>query len=162
MQVCTSLQTDNHASTPILSFFTGRMPFLPPNQQRQSTEGIMQRQTLLLEICKSCLHPRVSCLHAQPTPTLFAPISRATVGTELVSPYPPHTTTTCTELLLLLPWVWISIPTAESRAAVGTKSLSPYPHGDPHTHGRPAECRYPHPHPSSYINYGFVLTKCAF
>ena len=39
MQVCTSLQTDNHASTPPLSFFTGRMPFLPPNQQRQSTDG---------------------------------------------------------------------------------------------------------------------------
>jgi len=39
MQVCTSLQTDNHASTPPLSFFTGRLPFLPPNQQRQSTEG---------------------------------------------------------------------------------------------------------------------------
>jgi len=39
MQVCTSLQTDNHASTRPLSFFTGRMPFLPPNQQRQSTEG---------------------------------------------------------------------------------------------------------------------------
>ena len=38
-QVCTSLQTDNHASTPPLSFFTGRMPFLQPNQQRQSTEG---------------------------------------------------------------------------------------------------------------------------
>ena len=37
----TSLQRDrpNHASTPPLSFFTGRMPFLPPNQQRQSTEG---------------------------------------------------------------------------------------------------------------------------
>ena len=33
MQVCTSLQTDNHASTPPLSFFTGRMPFLLPNQQ---------------------------------------------------------------------------------------------------------------------------------
>ena len=40
MQVCTLLQTDNHASTPLLCFFTGRMPFLPPNQQRQSTEGI--------------------------------------------------------------------------------------------------------------------------
>jgi len=40
MQVCTSLHTDNHASTPPLSFFTGRMPFLPPNQQRQSTEGM--------------------------------------------------------------------------------------------------------------------------
>jgi len=38
MQVCTSLQTDNHARTPPLSLFTGRMPFLPPNQQRQSTE----------------------------------------------------------------------------------------------------------------------------
>jgi len=32
----TSLQTDNHASTPPLTFFTDRMPFLPPNQQRQS------------------------------------------------------------------------------------------------------------------------------
>jgi len=39
MQVCISLQTDNHASTPPLKFFTGRMPFLPPNQQCQSTEG---------------------------------------------------------------------------------------------------------------------------
>ena len=38
MQVCTSLQTDNHAKTPPLSFFKGRMPFLPPNQQCQSTE----------------------------------------------------------------------------------------------------------------------------
>jgi len=38
MQVSTSLQTDNHASTSPLSF-TGRMPFLPPNQQRQSIEG---------------------------------------------------------------------------------------------------------------------------
>ena len=37
LQVCISLQTD--ASTPPLKFFTGRMPFLPPNQQRQSTEG---------------------------------------------------------------------------------------------------------------------------
>ena len=44
MQVCTSLQTDNHASTPPLSFFTGRMPFLPPNQQRQSTEGTAQQK----------------------------------------------------------------------------------------------------------------------
>jgi len=39
MQVCTLLQTDNHTSTQSLSFFTGRMPFLPPNQQRQSTKG---------------------------------------------------------------------------------------------------------------------------
>ena len=41
MQVCTSLQRDNHANTPPLSFLQAgcRMPFLPPNQQRQSTEG---------------------------------------------------------------------------------------------------------------------------
>jgi len=39
MQVCIWFQTDNHAGTPPLKFFTGRMPFLPPNQQRQSTGG---------------------------------------------------------------------------------------------------------------------------
>jgi len=41
VQVCTSLQTDSHANTLTTQFFTGRMPFLPPNQQRQSTEGIV-------------------------------------------------------------------------------------------------------------------------
>jgi len=41
MQVCTLLQTDNHDSNPTTQFFTGRMPFLLPNQQRQSTEGIV-------------------------------------------------------------------------------------------------------------------------
>jgi len=44
LRVCKALknkfQTDNHASNPPLSFFTDRVPFLPPNQQRQSTEGI--------------------------------------------------------------------------------------------------------------------------
>jgi len=45
VQVCTSLQTDNHAITPPLEFFTGRMPFLPPNQQRQSTEGKIHHDT---------------------------------------------------------------------------------------------------------------------
>jgi len=38
MQVCTSLQTDNHVSTSLLKFSTGRMPFLLPNQQHQSIE----------------------------------------------------------------------------------------------------------------------------
>jgi len=32
MQVCILLQTDNHASTLPLSFFTGQMPFLQPSQ----------------------------------------------------------------------------------------------------------------------------------
>jgi len=39
MQVCTLLQTDNHASTSMLKFSIGWMPFLPPNQHCQSTEG---------------------------------------------------------------------------------------------------------------------------
>jgi len=39
MQVCTLLQTANHASTPPTQFFTGRMRFVAPNQQSQSTEG---------------------------------------------------------------------------------------------------------------------------
>jgi len=37
MQVCTLLQTTTPATHH--SVFTGRMPFLPPNQQRQSTES---------------------------------------------------------------------------------------------------------------------------
>jgi len=32
-QICTSIQTNNHASTPPLSFLQAWMPFLPPNQQ---------------------------------------------------------------------------------------------------------------------------------
>jgi len=52
MQVCTLLQTDNHASTPPLSF-TGRMPFLPPNQQRQSTEGKVVTQQYFINQCRA-------------------------------------------------------------------------------------------------------------
>jgi len=43
MQVCTLLQTDN----------LGRMPFLLPNQQRQSTEGSTEVAAVL--IAKSCI-----------------------------------------------------------------------------------------------------------
>ena len=80
MQVCNSLQTDNHTSTAPLSFFTGRMPFLPPNQQPQSTEGSFVAINFLQKIitravesvhasvwCSSvypfvCLSVRLSCL----------------------------------------------------------------------------------------------------
>jgi len=37
--ICTSLQTET-TPVPYHSVFTGQMAFLPPNQQRQSTEGI--------------------------------------------------------------------------------------------------------------------------
>ena len=42
VQVCTSFQTDNHASSHH-SLFTRKMPFLLPNQQHQSTEGRNQQ-----------------------------------------------------------------------------------------------------------------------
>jgi len=45
MEVCISLHTDNHASTPPLKFFTSWMPFLPPNQQHQSTKGTEAKHT---------------------------------------------------------------------------------------------------------------------
>jgi len=58
MQVCTPCrQPRQHPTT---QFFTGRMPFLTPNQQRQSTEG-----TCAWELCSEswdvCLHK--PCLH---------------------------------------------------------------------------------------------------
>jgi len=38
--ICKSAPRSRQTTTPApLSFLTGRMPFLPPNQQRQSTEG---------------------------------------------------------------------------------------------------------------------------
>ena len=43
VQVCTSLQTDNHASTPPLQFFY-RPDALPAAQQCQSTEGAEPRK----------------------------------------------------------------------------------------------------------------------
>jgi len=54
MQVCTSFQTDNHASTPPLKFFTGWMPFLPPNQQCQSTEVSQYFGIFGWEIKRTC------------------------------------------------------------------------------------------------------------
>jgi len=56
MQVCTLLQTDDHAST---SPLTGRMPFLPPNQQRQSTEGICKSAPRSRQITTPAAHHSV-------------------------------------------------------------------------------------------------------
>jgi len=60
MQVCTSLQTDNHASTSLLKFFTGRMPFLRPNQQRQSTEGTSYGKAQRINSFQNILPARVA------------------------------------------------------------------------------------------------------
>ena len=56
MQVCTSLQTDNHASTSLVR--TGRMPFLPPNQQRKALKAheLLYHQGLKYILCKFVSH----------------------------------------------------------------------------------------------------------
>ena len=43
MQVCTPRFRQTTMPAPTTQFFTGRMPFLPPNQQRQRTEGTALR-----------------------------------------------------------------------------------------------------------------------
>jgi len=40
MQVCTLVQTDNHASTPAVSFLQAGCPSCCPTYQRQSSEGL--------------------------------------------------------------------------------------------------------------------------
>jgi len=54
MRVCNWLQTDNHANTPPLKFFTDRIPFRPQNQQCQSTEG-NQCKTSLEQNFTACM-----------------------------------------------------------------------------------------------------------
>jgi len=46
--ICTSVWTDNHASTSSLNFFTGGMLFLTPNEQHQSIEGRVTRINIKL------------------------------------------------------------------------------------------------------------------
>jgi len=43
-------------SVPHSSVFTSRMPFLPPNQQRQSTDGIIRPITRIIKNTTSIIH----------------------------------------------------------------------------------------------------------
>ena len=72
--IWTSLQKDNHASTCHHSVFTGRMPFLPPNQQRQSTEGIHVKQEEYIRI------QHVSSARFTPTESVGVTRAPDTVG----------------------------------------------------------------------------------
>ena len=54
MQVCTLLQTDNHASTPPLVFYR---PDALPNQQRQSTKGKIMLQKWKVKYAYNTWHP---------------------------------------------------------------------------------------------------------
>ena len=63
--ICKSLQTDNHTNspTPHHSIFTGRMHFLTPNQQRQSTAAKIAITFWTLFTCRSTYarqHPPIN------------------------------------------------------------------------------------------------------
>jgi len=50
----------NPRQCPTTQFFTGRMPFLPPSQQRQSTEGKnLEYLQYLAELCQLCSDDRL-------------------------------------------------------------------------------------------------------
>ena len=52
LAVCKSAPCSRQITTPAPhhSVFTGRKPFLPPNQQRQSTEGICQKKKTVIQL----------------------------------------------------------------------------------------------------------------
>ena len=60
MQVCILLQIDNHASTHHTVFFTDRMPFLPPNQQHQSTEPVKENVPMVINLQTTCIWVDIS------------------------------------------------------------------------------------------------------
>jgi len=63
MHVCTSLQTDNHASTPPLCFLQARCPSCrPTNQQCQSTEGnsVSRKLAEIFNLRRNLAYPDVS------------------------------------------------------------------------------------------------------
>jgi len=55
--ICKSAPRSRPITTPVPhhSVFTGQMTFLPPNQQRQSTEGIFVFGIILLKLVSCCL-----------------------------------------------------------------------------------------------------------
>ena len=78
--ICKSASRSRQITMPIphhSSFFTGRMPFLPPNQQRQSTEGTIGRP-------KQLFSPSVwayqsiflDCVGWRCRPSMFVSVSR--------------------------------------------------------------------------------------
>ena len=60
MQVCTSLQTAHHHLV-----FTGQMPFLPPNQQHQSTESIARYNNWREPTFSCCVHKGDAAVHVK-------------------------------------------------------------------------------------------------
>jgi len=71
---------------PTTQFFTGWMPFLPPNQQCQSTEGTQLSMTLLLIFCSDSRGARERCCSGH-TEKHTHPFNGPFSGTTRVSRY---------------------------------------------------------------------------
>ena len=71
--ICKSAPRSRQITTPApnYSVFTGRMPFLPPNQQRQSTEGKCAYVRMCLNPCKSDKHEKFA-VSARRTRNVFS------------------------------------------------------------------------------------------
>jgi len=84
--ICASVQTDNHASTSSLSFFTYWMLFLMPSQQCQSTEGSALIEVKSVCICfLVCLWCLQSVFVSRVTPEGAAERAGLRLGDKLVS-----------------------------------------------------------------------------
>ena len=66
MQVCTSLQTDNHASTPPLSFLQAECPSCRP------TNSVKARKANVIVVTAGLLHSRVSVVPSGPPKPCYA------------------------------------------------------------------------------------------
>ena len=65
---CHSIRTNQCLPPPSPIFFTGQMPFLPPNQQRQSTEGSYNHTRIILGAHELISSPAQSQDHPQQCP----------------------------------------------------------------------------------------------
>ena len=78
--ICKSAPRCRQITVPHHSVFTGRIPFLPPNQQRQSTEGNVQPTT---EAVNSTLLACAAECHSAGYPLLLIDISRRRVPSSI-------------------------------------------------------------------------------
>jgi len=97
--ICKSASRSRQITMPVLhhsKFFTGRMPFLPPNQQRQSTEGTQER---LMRLWLTYEYSSVVMLYTY----------RAN---EIMNIHQPSA---CTQTRLMSLWIYISCQPVQTR-----------------------------------------------
>ena len=108
--ICKSASRYRQITMPVphQSFFTGWMPFLPPNQQRQSTEGTIStwinrsEKHILPNICLTCLYMYITNVHAS-MPAIVNGNTHTRARTRVRAHTHTHTHTHLTDLCSGLP-----------------------------------------------------------